>query len=93
MSEPKGYIWDSESDNTPSPIEKDRYFIGLDNDNGVLRLDDQDLGARSTSILFLGPNAKENAERWAAYAIAKAIDDADGDFLVDTLIKDCFGLN
>jgi len=63
-------IWDSESENDqPTPIEEDRFYRSLGEDNGVLIVDSCETSdSRTTVLLFVGPNSKENWTKWNEFA-------------------------
>jgi hypothetical protein len=86
-------IWDSESDSVSHSVTEDCMYIAFDAANGVLRLADYEVnGMHTTSMLFVGPDADQNAAKFDAAV------DAEGEeglcVNVDTveLIHKCFGL-
>ena len=86
-------IWDSESDNVSHSVAEDSLYIAIDGANGVLRLADQEAnGMHTTSMLFVGPDAEQNAAKFDAAVDAEG---EEGLFVnVDTveLVNKCFGL-
>ena len=58
-------MWQSEHDGEPYPVEKDAFYIPIDETNGALITDSYQMsGSRTTALLFIGPNAKDNAKKW-----------------------------
>ena len=84
-------IWDSESDPRCYDATEHQFFIDLGGGNGAFRLADYETtGAHYTGIGFLGPQARESAEKWDKFVG----DDDERDVNTDTerLIRACFGL-
>jgi hypothetical protein len=56
-------MWDSESVESIYPLNDDSLYIKIDNENGVLRVNDYEAsGAHVTTMGFVGPNAAANAK-------------------------------
>lgn len=58
-------IWDSESEKGFGPATEDAFYISIDGDNGILRLNDYHANGMHTTVVgFLGPKAESNAKKW-----------------------------
>jgi hypothetical protein len=85
-------IWSGESDETVYDLTEDQFYVRIDDENGVLRINDNEAnGSHMTTMLFVGPNSDKNARMWDAYV---AIDPENYDFNTNTrsMIRACFGL-
>ncbi len=72
------HIWDSETNakNQVVAIHEDHAFCPIDNENGILRLNDYSLnGMHVTSLLFVGPNSENLAVRWHKFVQNECFDE------------------
>lgn len=98
-------IWDSECEEgiffaKLRPLSEYAYYIAIDDQNGVMRLSDYERdGMHTTSMMFVGPDALTNAEKFNAFAadVDQAEDEGESELSVncdtEKLIKKCFNLS
>lgn len=87
-------IWDSESESVSHCVTEDGMYIPIDDVNGVLRLADYEAnGMHTTSMLFVGPDADENAAKFDAAVDAEGEEGLSLNCDTVKLINKCFGLD
>lgn len=89
-------VWDSEGEAQSHDITEDPFYVQLDDVNGVLRLADYELnGMHTTSMLFVGPDAEENAAQFDAFTESEDEETGGLSLNCDTekMIKKCFKLD
>ena len=60
------YIWSSEK-GKGHPARKDKNYVRIDDDNGVLVMDDKRNGCSVVTIAFEGPNTCDNVADWEKF--------------------------
>ena len=79
--------WDSERDGPNAKTDGGRRVIKLDTDNLAIRLYDYAItGDHTSAVLFVGPNADANYDKWAEYCGDEDTTDDTSSHLVQ-----CFG--
>ena len=87
-------VWDSESDVRCYQANRDPNYIPFDEENGVFRIADYGAtGSHLTTMGFLGPAAKENAQKWDEFvSVIEEAEEMDVNMDTEKLIRTCFGL-
>ena len=86
-------VWDSESERSGYDIAEDPFYVKLDNENGVFRVQDYGAsGSHTTVMLFIGPNSDKNSQKWDSFVCCEDESESpDINCETDAEIKRCFG--
>jgi hypothetical protein len=84
--QPEAVLWHSE-DEEPFPLEKDREYVDLGGGNGAFVVFED----RMFTVLFLGSQAQENAEKWHKWVGDEDRADHVCESKTRDLLRECFG--